>query len=522
MKANRIQIIALLGIAAMGMAACQNKPAPTSEPGSNIPASSESQPSSQTSTPSSSSGDIEPSGTVKVVFWHTFGDKVESALERYAATFEKLVKDNEGVDVDVELAYQGGYSDMVKKVSLGWQSSASPTIAVAYPDHVAEYLYMEDQENKPGKYVVNMQEFIDDPKLGFGTERYLGDTEDEEDFIQAFYNEGYNFARDEGYYLMPYMKSSEIMLYNLDKITKTYQLMRNDDSLSPQQVKRIMSTITWDELIELATYAYQHKADISNAIDYPIFYDADDNLFISKMYQNEIPFASIGNDGKGSIDFETGEPRRRAEALVKSFKDLHDDHIFTTKGAQGEYASTAFKDESCLIAIGSSGGAGYSFPAVGSFNAAVAKVPASNNNPLYVSQGPSLTMLNRPELTASENALAVKYGWKFLKYITSTKVNIALCVTGSEGYVPVRHSCYTTEEYSEFLEEGELYAETAQVLNNDIGGNYLITPAFKGSAALREQFKAVIGTILKGTTSITITEAFDSAFGEVRKAMPEE
>ncbi|MBO4541489.1 MAG: hypothetical protein J5736_05895 [Bacilli bacterium] len=519
MQANRMKLFALIGALSMGAAlsACQNKmPTPesqSSEPSSQVPSSSV-EPSGD---PSTSTPDSQPaSGAVKVVFWHTFGQKVVSVLERYISQFETLVKQNEGIDVDVELAYQGGYSDMVSKVSLGWQSAASPTIAVAYPDHVAEYLYMEDQENKPGKYVVNMQDFIDSPTLGFGTDRYLGDTLDEDDFVEAFYNEGTQFAR-EGYYVLPYMKSSEIMLYNLDKVTAAYRLQQNDPSISQERVRAYMNTISWDQLMELATFAYQNKAQISNAIDYPVFYDSDANLFISKMYQNEISYASLDAQGKPHLDFETGEARTKAEALVNSFKTLHDDHIFTTKGCEGEYASTAFKEESCLICIGSSGGAGYSFPAAGSFTAAVAKVPESNNNPLYISQGPSLTLLNRPELTSSENQLAVKYGWKFLKYITSTKVNIALCVSGSEGYVPVRGSCYTTEEYAEFLEEGELYAATAEVLNNDISGNYLLSPTFKGSATLRDQFGAVVGSVLKG--KIETSAGFDTAFNEVKKVI---
>ncbi len=489
MKANKKSALLMLGVLTLGMGAVSCSQADGTKPSS---------------------------GAIKVVFWHTFGDKVESALERYAEKFEKLVKDNENLDVDVELAYQGGYSDMVKKVTLGWQSNASPTIAVAYPDHVAEYLHMEDQEGKPGKYVVDMTSLISDSAIGFGKERYLGDTEDEDDFIPAFYNEGTQFVR-QGYYVLPYMKSSEIMLYNLDKVNAAHKIYKNDPNLSTEQTKQFMNSISWDELLELAAVALENKAQISQAIDYPIFYDSDANLFISKMYQEGIPYCSIGSQGKASLDFETGEARTRAEALVTSFKQAHTDHLLTTKGTEGEYASTAFKDESCLICIGSSGGAGYSFPAAGSFTGAVAKVPASNNNPLYVSQGPSLALLNRPELVKADNDLAVKYGWKFLKYITSTQVNIALCVSGSEGYVPVRASCYATEEYGEFLEEGELYAQTAEVLNNDINGHYLTTPTFKGSATLREQFGAVVGSVLKG--NIGVTAAFDSAFNEVKKGM---
>ena len=81
-----------------------------------------------------------------------------------------------------------------------------------------------------------------------------------------------------------------------------------------------------------------------------------------------------------------------------------------------------------------------------------------------------------------------------MKYITNGQVNAELCVNGSEGYVPVRTSAYETAFFQEFLEEGEEYAKCYRVILDDINmsAGYLVSPAFKGSAALRDE----CGTLL--------------------------
>lgn len=457
--------------------------------------------SSSESSSSDKTESSEVTGEVTVRFWHTFGDKVETALEKRVAKFEELVKQNEGVTVKVELAYQGAYTDMVDKVSMGFSTGESPTIAVAYPDHVADYLYLED---RPGQYVVDMDKFINSEQYGFGKEKYLGDR-GANDFIPAFYNEGREFSR-EGMYLMPFMKSSEVMIYNLTAVKIAMSFYRPD--IPDGKVEEFISKMTWDELLELGNVAIQHKNEVSNLLDYPIFYDSDSNLFISKLFQEGIEYSGIDNQGKGYIGFENEPELGKAKAFVDTLKTAHDAHVFTTKGVQGEYASNAFQSGKCLFTIGSSGGAGYTFPAFGEFDVGICKVPASNDNPLYVSQGPSLTLLNRPDLTEAQNNQAVLYGFKLLKYLTSTQVNVEMCVTGSQGYVPVRESCYETETYAEFSEEGELYAKTAQVLLDEIAGNYLTTKCFKGSAKLRTAVGAIISSYLSGNSSL------DDAFAE--------
>ncbi|MCB9497870.1 MAG: extracellular solute-binding protein [Erysipelotrichaceae bacterium] len=461
------------------------------------------------------------SDAIVIDFWHTFGDKVESALQRKVDNFVQLVKNNEGVDVEVNLAYKGAYSDMPQMIKTAFAGGDSPAIAVAYPDHVADYIQAEG--TTPGKYVVNMQDFIDNPETTFGTDAYLGDTRGIDDFVSAFIDEGTHYTRD-GMYSLPYMKSTEVMFYNVDAVQRAlpyynseyYEAAHDGTSLLPGQLSEYLNSITWDELMDMAQCILDHKSDVASELDCPVLYDSDSNLFITKLYQNGIGYSSIDSvTKKGVIDFETGENRAKAEALVTKWKQECDAGLLTTKGVKGEYGSNYFKEEQTIFTIGSSGGSGYTFPEAGSFDVGIARVPTDNlSNAEYVTQGPTLTMLTHPRYSASKAAQIELYSWKLLKYLTSTDVNVELTCNGSEGYLPVRQSCYTTETYFEYIENGGDYAKVATCVQNDIDGAYINSAVFPGSATLRTQCGGIVTNVLKQGQDVTST--FDTAIATTK------
>ena len=467
----------------------------------------------ETTSGGSSGGGSEVTGKVKVTFWHTFGQKPEAALQGKVDTFKQLVKQNENVDVEVELAYQGGYKDMPQKVKTGLATGDSPTIAIAYADHVADYIDFENGQE--GKYVVNYDKFLKDANLTFGTDSYLGDNLGESDMIKSYMDEG-RFLQKEGTYLIPMMKSTEIMCYNLDAVKAAMRYAYPD--VAVDRVKEFMRTITWEQLINIAQAAYEHKSEVSSKLEYPIYYDSDSNLFITELYQNKIAYSSIGEDGKGRIDFEEESQLTKAKAIVEKLKEARDAHLLTTKGAEGTYASNNFKEGKTIFSIGSTGGTGYTIPEVKTFEPAFAKVPTmggEDGRVGYISQGPSIAMFKNPSLSDAENELALKYAWKLIKYITSKQVNVSLCVTGSEGYSPVRTSCYTTETYSDFIEGGEGYAEAALVTQNDIAGRYYNSAVFPGSATLRKEVGSLVTNVLNGKS--TLDDAFATAINNAKK-----
>lgn len=507
-----------------GNGGSESTPATSSNPDASSEtsqASDNSQASSENSQNSNSQASSSQGAAKKVTikFWHTFGQTVQDALNSKIASFHNLVVANDGVDVTVDLKYQGSYDDIAKKISDGFGVENTPTIAVAYPDNVADYI--EIGKSAGSDFVVNLDKFINDSNIGFGKEKWLGDKYDEEDFVEEFYNEGkaYTIA---GTYSLPFLKSTEIMFYNMDALVDVMKGYKPEFNNSKTKIKEYMAKLTWDEFINLCTYVKDNcvGTDDYNMLEVPMWYDSDANLFISKMYQNRIPYSSI-NNGVGKIDFEETANFNKTVDMLDGFRQLAKNGIMTTKGLNNKYGSDYFTGEKCLFSIGSSGGSGYNFPQADAFELGVCRVPASNNNPLYVTQGPTLAMFNDKGLDSATNDLAQTYAWKFMKYITNGQASAEICVNGSEGYIPVRNSAYETAFFQEFMEEGERYAQCYKVVVEDINtdAGYLISPAFKGSAALRNCCGTLLTAALNATNKEAIPALVTTAINDAKLKM---
>lgn len=442
-----------------------------------------------------------------IEFWHTSGQGLTEFYERAASDFTKLVKENEGVDITIKCSYQGGYDDIYDKITKSFASGSTPTLAIAYPDHVADYLALE---KTAGQYVVNLKTLADDSSVGFGKEGWIGDGE-ASDFVQTFYEEGQQYVRS-GMYSLPFMKSTEVMYYNYD-ILKQFVFGFNPDLKSETQVREWMTTLDWDTFIDLAEYINKNKG-ANSSIEAPIWYDSDSNLFITQLYQRDIPYLSVDQtNNRLSVDFNND----KAKAFVTELKGYYDEGLLETKGTGGTYGSNNFVDRKSVFSIGSSGGAGYQDP-TGQFSYGVCEVPYANKNKMYITQGPTLTLLRNPGVTDDVNDERVRYAWKFMKYLTSASVNNTLCLEGSEGYVPVRESCYKTEEYLGMLEDGtSITNETARVISEQIQEKYIVTPSVKGSAAARDAVGGLVTQVLLGNK--TLDKAFSDAVDATKYAM---
>ena len=470
--------------------------------------------------PSTDDSSAAPSvSKVTVKFWHTFGQTVVDGLKAKIKTFAELVKQNDGVDVTIDMKYQGGYDDIAKKISDGYAVKNTPTIAVAYPDNVADYIEVGKSAN--AEYVVNLDQFINSNEVGFGKEKWLGDKYDEEDFIEDFFDEGSAYSL-EGTYSLPFLKSTEIMFYNMDMLVEVMKGYKPEFNNSKSKIKEYMARLNWNDFVDLCSYVKTNTMTNPdfNVLEVPMWYDSDENLFITKMYQNRIPYASI-EEGKGKIGFKDGENFNKTVDMLDEFRQLYKDGLMLTKGIKNTHGSDYFTGEKCLFSIGSSGGSGYNFPQADAFELGVCRVPVSNNNPLYVSQGPTLAMFNDRGLATEVNEATKLYAWKFMKYITNGQVNAEICVNGSEGYIPVRHSAYETAFFQEFMEEGERYAMCYKVVVDDVNSDagYLVSPAFKGSAALRDECGSLLTAALNAANKEAIPALVNTAISNAMLKM---
>lgn len=436
----------------------------------------------------------------KVIFWHTFGQDIETVVSNKIEQFEELYEEENGVDIEIELEYQGGYDEILDKVKRGFAVGNIPTIAVAYPDHVADYLALEDENNS---WVYNLETFFNDEEVGFDKQEYLNPSlKGTEDFVPSFLEEGSQYIK-EGVYSLPLMKSSEVLLYNVELLS----LVMSEYDSSITNIEEYMNNITWDEFVDLLRFIASDLNHFGDGLITPLVYDSDANLYIAQSYQRNIPYVSM-NNGKGSIDFNNDE----AKKMVQELKDMYDEGLFLTKGTNNnEYGSDTFVNMEAIFTVGSTGGAGYNDPGAAGFTVGIAKVPPATSDPAYqkyVSQGVTLTLLKNNRLSEEVNDSRANIGWQLMKWLTNEENNIDICLA-SNGYTPVRESCYTNEIYASYLEEEDFMPRCANVVANQINGNYFNYPVFKGTATARDQVGGLITQVLLGNE--TINQAFDRA-----------
>lgn len=447
-----------------------------------------------------------------ITFWHTFSKQIQQIVTRKADAFEDYIFERDGVRIEIKQDSQGDYDALKDKIIKGYAVGATPTITVAYPDNVAYYFGLESE---PGEFVVRLDEFFEDEKLGFAADKTLNPNGlGTDDIVDSFFDEGQHY-KYEGTYSLPFMKSSEIMLYNANVVE---QLLA--DLGIQVGYERYMENITWDQLMNLCEVIRDNPAkyglQTNGGKGYPLFYDSDANFFITQSYQRNIPYISMDESGKGSIDFANSE----AAALINEFKELHDEKILTTKGVENQYGSDFFKSMQCIFTVGSTGGSGYSDPGV-SFDVGVCKFPVyegvSEERAKYVSQGVTLALLNNKGDSAEVNDKKVKYGWEFMKYLLNTENNVDICLA-SQGYIPVRNSCYEDEVFSEYLLGEDYMAKVYDAIVNDISGNYYNFPVFEGSDKARTEIEsAVKNTLLgNGTAESNLEIAKNEALKDVK------
>lgn len=439
-----------------------------------------------------------------IEFWHTFGHTIQTEVNKQITKFEKIIKETEGVDLKIKATYAGGYDECADKIVKGFATGSTPTITVAYPDNVATYL---SKEPKKGAYVANLDTYINDPEIGLKSEEKLNPgLLGVEDIVPSFYDEGQHYVYS-GTYSMPYMKSTELMLYNKDIVPQVLK----DMGISTG-VDAYMKSLTWEQLMNILNYVNDNreKYDFVSDDKFPLFYDSDANLFISQCYQRGIDYISMDENGNASVDFVNDE----AKSLVAELKQMHDDGLLITKGSNSnEYGSNNFKAGKCLFVVGSTGGSAYSDPGA-SFEVGVTKFPVHTSSvdterAKYVSQGVTLALLNNPANSKEVNDFKTKYGWKLIKYLTNSTNSINSCLA-SAGYIPSRYSSYEDTFYEEYYQGDDYLPTCTRTIIEEMDGKYFNYPVFKGSDIAREQVGAIITNVFEDKWEID--KGFEDAY----------
>jgi multiple sugar transport system substrate-binding protein len=408
------------------------------------------------------------------------GDKLQKVFNAYLADFNEIYP-----NINVETQFIGGYDDVRDQLTTEISSGNSEVnVTYCYPDHVASY-------NKANS-VVSLDQFIYSDEYGFTTE-------ERQDFIDAYYNEGQCFG-DGVMYALPFSKSSEVMYYN-----KTF-FDENNLEVPDHWFASSASDVTSME------YVCKKIKEIDND-SIPLGYDSGSNWFITMCAQMNTPYTSA--TGQHYL-FNTEENRN----FVSTFASWAKQGLVTTKDVYGSYTSGLFtniKSETtkqvCYMCIGSSAGASYQQPnatdGVYPFEVDIARIPQMDeNNRKVISQGPDVCILKNSD---PQKMIA---SWLFIKYFTTNALFQAEFSMNS-GYTPVIKSAFEVEAYKNFLAEGA-NGTNIQALSTSIcveqEADYFTSPAFVGSSDARTQ----VGNIITATfTGTDVNTAFADAIAKL-------
>ena len=424
-------------------------------------------------------GGFDTDNDVEIMFYHTMGAGLRAVLERYIVKFQQLYP-----NITVKNETIGSYDDVRDQIQTEIIAGRQPNLAYCYPDHVALF-------NQSGA-VQSLNDFLPDGYYNDVTiTREDGEVvslnltvDEKDDFIQGYYNEGYQFDDGSKMYTLPFLKSTEVLYYN--------KTVFEELGLTPPT--------TWDEMEKVCETLKEKYPDCV-----PFGYDSEANWFITMCEQLGTPYTASSGE---KYLFNTPENK----AFVKRFKEWKDKGYFTTRILlEDKYTSTLFVEQKSFMSIGSSAGATNQRPAsqegVYPFEVGITSIPQVNpDNPKVLSQGPSVCIFKKSD---PQEVLA---SWLFLKYLT-TNPNFQAEFSDASGYVPVLNSVLENPIYQDYMVKAETdgtrfiqyYSATVCMQQEKA---YYTSPAFVGSSKARDMVGALMAAVFAGTSGV------DDAFAE--------
>ncbi len=446
----------------------------------------------------------------EITFSTTAGKNNQTALNAMIDTFKKI-EPNVTVNLDI---VSGSYSDIASNITDGFQSGVYADLAMVYPDAVADYIN--------AARAIKLDNYINNKDYGLSEE-------DKADLLPSFIEEGQQYTST-GTFSMPFSKSTEIVYYDRSKILNlVLDGVNNGDPIN----QRYLDNLTWDEFFGnfcpklvafTETEAGKDYIDKTGDNGWAVLsYDSDANLFITLAEQYGYDYTAVEN-GVGKLLFSNPQMK----ALCKTFNGYAKNHYINSQASTNVRSNTYFQAGQSLFAVGSTAGTQYYSPSNNTIDIGVFRLPQKDNSKAKVLlQGPSMAFLRhlKSDGTTDENrALA---SWLFYKHCI-TKYNALLWAT-TANYMPIRSSCYETDDYKEAYDEQSCTKYSQDLLDariaNKVGAfqeMYFTSPAFKGSNAARDAVDGLMGKILTPTFSGSDTDidtVFKEAYDTASKAL---
>lgn len=450
-----------------------------------------------------------------ITFWTPFGAEIEGYVESYIQDFE-----NE-YGINVELESKGSYDNLRKAIVGAATSGKYPNVALAYPDHMAEYVnndiilrldsfFEHDNETTNSLVSDNVSLAISD---------FYSDYMKENQLVE-FKSDG------SGYTLgVPFNKSTEVMVYNetffdwassVDsdiKVPTTYEELE----VIGTKILNVMDN-AYGKIIGEDNKIYNSAKDAPNGkikLDFtkltkntdptdsklestrfvPFSYDSQANFFITLCRQWGGEYTGVDQNKHGKLLFNSDKVKEGLAYIQKLFNK----GIIGIPASYGEakYNSNPFKKIQTVMNIGSTAGADNALASGDKFTTGSAPVLYKDSEHKYViSQGTNLVMLDKG---SDKERLA---SWQLVKYL-SKKVNGEFAI--DSGYFPSCEYAQNSEKYQEFLNmnpskllPNEVQSQQIAKINSSIymsesenWTKFVDTP-FVGSARCREEVATII------------------------------
>jgi multiple sugar transport system substrate-binding protein len=399
---------------------------------------------------------------VTIVFWHPQaaddfrGKLLDSMIQDFMAEYPWIT---------IESIYQGGYSDLYKKIMAAIPAGEAPDLAVSYPSMIEEYMVAQA--------VTPLDSYIFSSDIGLSAKELT-------DFYPGYLEECRFQSFGNQYLAWPFTKSAVGMYYNLGLI--------NEAGFDGPPT-------TWTEFEEQCN-AIAEKTDGQG---YAYYESA--STFDAWLYSRGVRQL---NDTATEAIFNGPEAVEALDMLNR---------LIETGGAwkpEGSYADQAeFGQGNAAFTFSSTSGTYYYGQAIkngageGAFEWGQTNIPQSDpENPATVMYGGSICVFR--STTAKQQA-----AWLFLKWFTDTDQTAKW---GSQsGYMPVRYSA--AAKLDDYFASNPIAKQQIE----EIVPYGLPEPSVRGEQEIRD---FIYDAIVASTTGImTPQEALDDAVAKANEAL---
>lgn len=452
-------------------------------------------------------GSNEPviEGKASISVWTGFGDTMSGSFEDTLSSFMSA-NDN----IEVTHTTQGGYDNLLSAITGSVSTSTYPNVAVAYPDHMAQY--------NESSILFNLTSSI--KSLGINLD----------DYYQNYLQENQEIV-DGATMGLPFNKSTEVLTTNstfVNILVKMTESKSGDDKITGvpttwQEVEKfglaarkvLTETGAFGKVIGADGKVYADALACESAgttlavnltaVDSATFkvlsYDSQANFFITMVRQWGGTYTSIVNENgkrKGYMHYKSSE----TVSMLKFFNRLFREGIIGIPASFGEtsYTSTPFKAEKTIFTVGSSAGVTNCVDTSKEYlKVEINALPynAEKEDCKYViSQGTNLVMFKN----ADSNSRAASL--KLIKYLSYDETANATFAKES-GYLPVTKQAYNSTVYQSYLTDTTLNATQAskrdaakvnfeQYQGSGKGWTQYVDPGFVGSSSIRSNISGVM------------------------------